>query len=293
MELTGSVKKPARFSRRRLLKMLGGTLLSGGGVYAYGAAVEANRLVVEHVAVTVPGLAKSRQGQRFVQLTDFHAGRTSIKLIEKSLAMALALKPEALLITGDFVDNKYVDMKEICGLLREAARHVAIIGCTGNHDFAHGNLAFADHVCANLAAANVRVLRNDAWQPTAGAGELCFVGVEDLWSGRLDAAALKMAPPDASVILLNHNPDGYENVADERWHVMLSGHTHGGQVCVPGIGPLILPVQHRERAQGLFHLNKEFPQRALYVSRGVGYLLQVRLFCPPEVTCITLTGTPA
>src|SRR3954471_7476059 len=98
MELRGSLakdlkgggatpKKPARFSRRRFLQLLGGTAFVGGGVYSYGALFEAHRLVVEHVAVTVPGLATRWHGKRVVQLTDFHAGKTSIGLIESSLAM--------------------------------------------------------------------------------------------------------------------------------------------------------------------------------------------------------------
>jgi predicted MPP superfamily phosphohydrolase len=70
---------------------------------------------------------------------------------------------------------------------------------------------------------------------------------------------------------------------------MVSGHTHGGQVCVPGWGPLILPVYHRERVSGMYHVGGA--EKGLYVTRGVGHLMKLRLFCPPEVTCLTLRGT--
>ncbi len=142
-----------------------------------------------------------------------------------------------------------------------------------------------------MSDAGVRMLRNDVYAPATGPGDLCFAGLEDYWSDRAQPDILRAAPADASVIVLAHNPDAYESIEHFRWHLMLSGHTHGGQVCVPGWGPLILPVDHRERAAGLFHLDASQPERALYVTRGVGHILRVRLFCPPEVTCITLEGT--
>jgi predicted MPP superfamily phosphohydrolase len=281
---------PRRLTRRAMLRLAGVTALAGCGTYTYGSTVEVNRLVVEEVAVTIPGLAKRWDGSRIAHLSDLHAGRTSNELIRRGLQMAVDLNPAFLVITGDFVDSPSADVPALAQLLTPFARKVETIGCPGNHDYGHpkSDLAFINHLSRTLTGAGVRMLRNDWHQPAGGKGELCFVGLEDWSSGRLDPAVLRAPPRDASVLLLSHNPDSYDDLWPERWHLMLAGHTHGGQVCLPGIGPLILPVTHRERAAGLFHLDPSQPHRALYVTRGVGHLLKVRLFCPPEVTCITL-----
>jgi predicted MPP superfamily phosphohydrolase len=249
-----------------------------------------HQLVTEHVTVPIRNLAARWHGKRIVQLSDLHAGRTSMAHINRALETALDLQPEIIVITGDFVDNNRVDPAELCEALRRVTAKVETLGITGNHDFSHifNNLAFVNRVCDALLGAGVRMLRNGIFQPRAGKGEICFVGVEDYWSGRLNAETVRHAPADSAVVVLSHNPDSYEILDAFRFDLMLSGHTHGGQVCVPFFGPLILPVEHRERAAGLFHLNPAFPERALYVSRGVGHILQVRLFCPPEVTCFTL-----
>ena len=191
-----------------------------------------------------------------------------------------------LVITGDFVDTDLTDLDRMCDVLAAVSKQVEVLGCTGNHDYWLGN-AFANEVCGALSKAGVNMLRNSNYQPRAGAGELCFSGFEDYWY-RFNQTHIARTPQDASIIVLSHNPDSYDDLAMWRWHLMLCGHTHGGQVRIPGIGPLILPVHHRERDAGLFHLDPAQPHRALYVSRGVGHLLRVRLFCPPEVTCFTL-----
>jgi uncharacterized protein len=285
--------KPAirrRFTRRNLLKALGGLTLLGAGVGAYATLIEVHRLVVERITIPIPGLAARWHGRSLVQLSDFHAGRTALSHIDRALRMALDLQPDFLLITGDFVDSPAADVDALCQVLRPIATQVETLGVTGNHDFGRGfaNPKYADSLCAALAAAGVRMLRNAVYQPHPGPGELAFAGVEDLWAKLLQPATLAHAPPDASVIVLSHNPDSYEDLDRFRFHLMLSGHTHGGQVCIPFYGPPLLPVQHKERAAGLFHLTPTHSERALYVNRGVGYLRRIRLFCPPEVTCLTL-----
>ena len=296
------------FTRRTFLRALGASTLAGVAAYAYGSTIETRRLVVQHVTIPIPGLAARWHNCRLVQLSDLHIGRASLTHNDNALKLALSLKPDFLLITGDFIDSNKTDLAQVGKLLAPAAAQVPTLGCTGNHDFAQRlhDPVFIERVCDTLGAAGVRMLRNQVFLPghqhsakepastfiDADAkqtpGDLCFAGVEDLWAGKLNPAALDLAPADASVILLYHNPDSYELLADKRWHLMLCGHTHGGQVCIPFFGPLILPIQHRERHAGLFHLDPAQPHRALYVNRGIGHLLKIRLFCPPEITCFTL-----
>jgi predicted MPP superfamily phosphohydrolase len=286
----GNIVRRRKITRRGFLRTALGTTLLGAGAYAYGATRGVHQLVVEHVAVPMPGLAARWHNRRIVHLSDFHAGRTSIGHIRNALDLAASLKPEVLAITGDFIDHARVDHGPLCEALRKVTAHIETIGITGNHDFSHNfvDLTCVNALCSALLGAGVRMLRNGVHQPRAGPGELCFAGVEDYWSGAMRADTLRLAPPESRVIVLSHNPDSYEDLDAHRFDLMLSGHTHGGQVCVPFFGPLILPVRKRERYAGLYHLSPKFPDRALYITRGVGHILQVRLFCPPEVTCITL-----
>ncbi len=282
-------------TRRRFLKSAAALVATGGTTYGYATTIAPHRLSIEKLTLPVPNLPLHRHGTRLALLSDLHAGpRADMDYLKRAINTAADLQPHFLLMPGDFIDSDLSQLETLCKILDPISALIPSYGSTGNHDFAHDFTAgaVADIVCNALTSANVRMLRNDFHQPApAGDGDLCFVGLEDLWSTRLDPATLDRAPQNAFTILLSHNPDSYESVARFRFHLMLSGHTHGGQVCIPGIGPLILPVQHRERAAGLFHFPhspaNEMPHH-LYVTRGVGHLLKVRLFCPPEITLITL-----
>ncbi|MEI8195938.1 MAG: metallophosphoesterase [Phycisphaerae bacterium] len=281
-----------RLTRRRFLQTLVGIGVLGAGTWGYARHIEVYRLVIEQITVPISGLAARRHNCRIVQLSDLHAGNTKLAHIERALRLAAELRPDFLVLTGDNVDSEGADLAALCRVLKPVTAQIETLGITGNHDFGDNfhHLAYADRLCAALTAAGVRMLRNEVYQPRPGGGpgELAFVGVEDLWAGQMQPATLDQAPADSSVILLSHNPDSYEALDPHRFHLMLSGHTHGGQVCLPFYGPPILPVEHKERAAGLFHLTPRHPERALYVNRGVGYLRRIRLFCPPEITCITL-----
>jgi uncharacterized protein len=287
----GLSRRPPLLSRRRFLTASAALLATTTATYAHATTIAPHNLTLENLTIPIPNLAPSRHGTRLALLSDLHAGpRVSFAHIQRALRMAADLQPDYLLIPGDFVDSTLSHLEPLCQLLAPIAARIPTYGSTGNHDFARDfrTLRFANTVCEALQSAGVRMLRNAFHQPTPGPGELCFAGLEDLWSGHLDPAPLTGAPADASIILLSHNPDSYESAAHLRFHLMLSGHTHGGQVCIPGIGPLILPIQHRDRAAGLLHLNPTQPHQALYVTRGIGHLRKIRFFCPPEITLITL-----
>ncbi len=281
-----------RFSRRKFLKACSGFALAGGTTIAYGSTAGVNTLQIEHVTARIPGLAPRWHNRRIVHLSDLHHGRTNLSLIVRSLEMAAELKPDFLVITGDFVDNKSADVDELARALKPFTSRIESLGCTGNHDYNHDpNRARA--VCEALQSAGIRMLRNEFHMPqkALGPGDLCFAGVDDLWNEEYDPAVLTRTPKDAATILLCHNPDCWDILTAFRFDLMLSGHTHGGQVCVPFVGPLILPVENRSRYAGAYYPDKQNAHRMLYITRGVGHLTKIRLFCPPEVTCITLQGT--
>ncbi len=120
-------------------------------------------------------------------------------------------------------------------------------------------------------------------------GGIYLAGLDDLWSGQADlTAALAQAPANVPTILLVHEPDFADTVAkDGRVSLQLSGHSHGGQVRLPGIGAPILPYLGRKYDQGLYNVNNMW----LYTNRGIGLgRIPLRINCPPEITEFTLTS---
>ena len=112
-----------------------------------------------------------------------------------------------------------------------------------------------------------------------------MVGLDDRYAGRQDVArALDSVPPDVCKLLLVHEPD-YADEAPAGFALQLSGHSHGGQVRVPGLPPLHVPKYSTHYPEGL----QQGPHHPVYTTRGVGTTgLPIRLFCPPEVTVLTL-----
>src|SRR5262249_43115948 len=130
----------------------------------------------------------------------------------------------------------------------------------------------ADELEQRLSALNFTVLRNRSIQITRGNDKLHIVGLEDIHSGRFDTgAAFRGVPRDEAIVTLSHNPDSVPFVDGYCNGLILSGHTHGGQVRIPFLGAPILPLSDRTHDMGLFKL--EYSQ--LYVSRGIGHLSKI------------------
>jgi predicted MPP superfamily phosphohydrolase len=135
------------------------------------------------------------------------------------------------------------------------------------------------------------VLRNGRTTIDRGVNgdRLWFVGLDDLWFGDFSPPrAFADVPRDEAVIALSHNPDTAEQVARHRPGLILAGHTHGGQVRLPGIGAIHLNTQNQKLDQGMFKLSSG---SALYVSRGVGYIRRIRFYCRPEVPIFRLRSS--
>jgi predicted MPP superfamily phosphohydrolase len=131
------------------------------------------------------------------------------------------------------------------------------------------------------------VLHNEALTLNINGAGFTLAGVDDVWSGQPDLrAALNQVPPDSPTLLLAHEPDFADiSAQDGRVALQLSGHTHGGQVRLPGVGALILPYLGQKYDIGL----RQVGQMWVYTSRGVGLIgPPIRLNCPPEITEITL-----
>ena len=142
-------------------------------------------------------------------------------------------------------------------------------------------------VSSLLCAANIPLLHNCSEVVRVRDQSIRFAGVPDLWSGEVDGnRAFANVPADDPAILLAHNPDTKDVLADRPWDLMLSGHTHGGQVVLPMLGERFVPVRYKRFIAGL----KQWNGRQVYVTRGVGSIRGVRVNCRPEVTVLDLAG---
>jgi predicted MPP superfamily phosphohydrolase len=252
--------------------------------------VEPYWLKIYRQPITIAGLPPAFDGLRLVQLSDLHSGRfLPLSQIERALALANGLHPDVIVLTGDYVhkDPKYIPI--VYQLLSRLHAPLGVYAVLGNHDqWVDPELKITRR---DLAEAGLVDLTNRSVALSRQGQLLWLAGVADMITQTPDlGAALAQVPPQATVILLSHSPDFVDQVRDPRVALMLSGHTHGGQVNLPLLGPLIVPSTHGVKfAAGLVREGN----LQVYTNRGVGMaVLPLRFRCRPEVTLLTLHAAP-
>jgi predicted MPP superfamily phosphohydrolase len=276
-----------RISRRRFLKW---TSLAVGTAAAAGCAVDAlavepHGFKVTRPEIPVPNLPAAWEGLRIAQITDVHVGPySSLDDAREIVRMTNALRPDLVALTGDYVSRADSISRALVEVFRDlrAEWKFAVLG---NHDY----WANAGEMARALESAGIELLKNRHHLLVRGGQPLCLAGVDDLWSsnpGPNVEAALAGVPTETCRLLLCHNPDYAEILLPEpRVDLMLSGHTHGGQVRLPFFRPLFLPITYKKYAAGLV----QGPRCKVYVSRGLGMVgMPVRFNCRPELPLITL-----
>ncbi|MEK7773008.1 MAG: metallophosphoesterase [Deltaproteobacteria bacterium] len=272
-------------SRRVFLK---GGLLLGGALAAEGFIFEPERIQVEEVKVEVRGLAPEFDSFTICQITDIHHSPfVGLDYIRRVVETANGLKAGLIALTGDYIDDgrKYMApvIKCLTGL---KARH-GVVSVLGNHDHFIGKGYSADVIKSH----GIPLLENSNVIIEEGRGAVCIGGVKDYWEDAPDCgAAFRGVDGSIPRILLCHHPDYCEYLPrDERIDLVLSGHTHGGQVRLPfSIAP-VLPSDFGQKYSGGLVRLKGAAQ--VYVSRGIGVVtIPVRINCPPELTVIRLVA---
>lgn len=281
---------PPPLSRRaflhRLARVASGAGLAGLGGYTYSTHVETHWLAVEEATLPIPRLHAALEGLRIVFLSDFHLyPYTQLPFIREVVAQTNALIPDLVLLGGDYVLGDAAAIDDLAPVLAGLNARHGVFAVLGNHDL----WTDVATVTAGLTAAGLPLLRNSGVALPVGASHLYLAGLDDGWSGRPDLeAALIGAPVGAPVVLLLHEPDLVTQVAaDGRVAVQLSGHTHGGQVRLPGVGALILPRYGQIYDQGRYQVGNTW----LYTTRGIGVIgPAVRFNCRPEISLLTLVA---
>ncbi len=255
-----------------------------GGVYPF---LEAKWLGVTRRTVRLRNLPAPFEGTTVAFLADVHHGPFVPRAyVRHVVATTNALGPDIIALGGDYTHagHRYIAPvhEDLAGLKARLGRFAVL----GNHDHWDGLV----ESIAGVERSGITLLRNSgAWIEEGGA-RLRVAGVADLWTGRPDVARAvgDEATGGDAVLLLSHNPDVAETLRDPRVGLMLSGHTHGGQVVIPGYGAPRVPSRYGQKyLRGLVR----GPSCPVYVTRGVGTITPpVRLFCRPEVVLLTLTG---
>lgn len=271
---------------RRALAIVIGLALVGGLVTAWWARFHAPfRLRIRQVVVQLPRRHQHLAGLTIAFVTDTHVGpHFPARRLEPVVADLEAMRPDLVVFGGDYISESPRFLKEAAPVLARMAqtgRHGAW-AILGNHDMANSRT----RVIPALREAGIPVLVNEAVKVATNRGDLWLVGIDDGLLGEADLdAAFGPVPPDAAAICLWHEPDRVEESAPYGAFLQLSGHTHGGQVRLPLVGPVAAPSLGQKYVQGRFQVG----DMELYVSPGLGvYRPPVRLNCPPELAIVRL-----
>ncbi|HET6230328.1 MAG TPA: metallophosphoesterase [Longimicrobiaceae bacterium] len=269
-------------------------LLAAGGaaaaLAAYAFLVEPRWLETTHTRIHRRGLHADLEGFRIALLTDLHAGEgVPLSLIRRACRMAMREKPDLIALTGDFAADSSVGFDRVLSALDELSAPFGVYAVPGNHDHTVGIETWHRQVARHPV---LHDLTNGATILRVGDARLCVAGVDDYSEGEPTLSALPAPKKRDFTLLLAHDPGQAERArrGHDRVDLIVSGHTHGGQVRMPFVGALRNPSEHDELYdEGL----RRRPWTQVYTSRGVGTVhIPVRFLCRPEVAILELTGTP-
>jgi predicted MPP superfamily phosphohydrolase len=269
-------------SRRAAIKGLAATGLAAfGGAAVYGTAYERHQIGTTEVTLPVFGLPAALEGFRIGFLTDIHHSRT-VPAGDVAYAVQLTLeqKPDLIVLGGDYVtfgDRAFV--QPVAELLAPLRAPHGVFAILGNHDDDRD-------MPAALEAQHIEVLKDARTRIELRGERLELAGVR-FWTRRLEDVARVLSKAADTLLLLAHDPRRITEAAALNVPAVLSGHTHGGQVVIPGVGAVA-----RRRFPILSGLGSR-ENTSIFVSRGVGTVyVPVRINCPPEVAVVTLKRRP-
>jgi predicted MPP superfamily phosphohydrolase len=263
-----------------------------GGIehYSAGSALEAsaswysgNRFIVNDERIWLDALPNAFHGLRVVQISDIHHGLFLPKeWLSEAVRQANRLNPDVIALTGDFITYSRKNIQPAAELLGRLRARYGVYAVLGNHDFR----VDADAVASALRQQRIEVLRNRHVSLCFGGQSVYLAGVDDYGYGADLRRAMRGVPRDAASVLLAHNPRLIHLASRHGVSLVLSGHTHGGQVNLPLLGTVYGRSPERLRYKiGWDRMGAT----QIYVSRGIGTIvLPWRLRCPAEITHLEL-----
>jgi predicted MPP superfamily phosphohydrolase len=293
-----------KITRRQFIRA---TYTLGFAGFGYSALVEPRWVEIRRVRVPIHKLPHAFEGLTIAQLSDLHRSTVvSAAYLEHCVQLANALQPDVMVFTGDYLthalkgslkgrlvyDASFYDPHDLAPeLLRNVAKVIGgaraklgVFAVLGNHDHWYDGNA----VTLALQAAGVTVLRNGAAEVRVGGETLPVVGLGDVWTDGADCRRAFAGVNAPFTLTLMHNPDVFEHWPQPGAHLILAGHTHGGQVRLPLAGAPFVPSRYGQKyANGLCRRG----DAVMYVNRGVGHLFPpLRFNCRPEISFFQLAS---
>ena len=263
----------------------------------YSSEVARHELEVVQRSIKLANLPDAFHGFRIAQISDLHFHEfTEAVFLRSVLRRVNALRPDAVLLTGDFISTNArnrtypIEQAYVCGDILKMLECPIRYGVLGNHDCAMGETEIYQALVSN----GTPILMNESVPIERGSSRIWLGGLRDTLAAYPEPERTipsKIRDPKEPLLLMIHEPDYIDRLmahpSSQSVGLVLSGHSHGGQVRLPFLPPFkaVLPPGGRKYVEGLFR----FGNTQLYVNRGIGTTeVPFRLNCPPEITILTL-----
>jgi predicted MPP superfamily phosphohydrolase len=274
--------------RRRVLHAAGGALMAAPfAAVGYGAFIQRTDFRVREVDIPLAGLPPDLEGLRILQLSDIHLSAfLSETEFARVIDAALHLHAHLAVVTGDLISGHGDPLDACIGQLARLKADAGVFACMGNHErYIHAE-AYTARQSARLG---ISFLRGEARTLRFGNALVNLAGTDfESWLDRRHylRGTGRLVVPGATNILLQHNPDVFPVAARQGYHLLLAGHTHGGQVNVEILDQSINPARFfTPYVSGLYRQGNA----AAYVTRGIGTIgIPARIGAPPEISLLRL-----
>jgi hypothetical protein len=264
---------------------LAGSVGALGLVASYPVFIERYIILLNRYRIPVPNLPPAFHGFRIVQLTDLHHGfLVPLAVIRHVVWRANRTERDVIVCTGDYVHERNAtgEIDAVWPVMAQLTAPGGVYSTLGNHD----HWADTDRSQYWLERSG-QDLRHRLTPLERDGQRIWLAGAGDLWEDHRDVDGLLRNVPDEDCrVVLAHNPDTADTSFSSRVDLMLSGHTHGGQVDIPFVGTPVLPVQNKSYSSGL----KRSPRGTnVFISKGIGWgIYPVRFNCFPEIALLEL-----
>lgn len=294
------MKATQNISRRTFLKRIAYTTTGIAAASIYPAFIEPHRIQINHIHLAFPALPAAFEGLTIAHITDLHRSRAvSAEYLTRCVELINAEKPDLIALTGDYITSfnhfgppgrlLIGNRKTVTGFAYDLGRILArarakfgVYASLGNHD-----VWFDPALISNiLKQAGICVLRDESATTIINGQPLAIIGLRDFGTEAVHLTHAFAGVNAPFNLVLMHNPSIFERWTRPGNHLILAGHTHGGQINLPLIGPPILPSNTLcQYPQGLFQRGNS----RMYVNRGVGVIYPpVRFNCRPEIAIFHL-----
>ncbi|NRB74059.1 MAG: metallophosphoesterase [Verrucomicrobiales bacterium] len=247
--------------------------------FGYGSLIEKHLIDVTRADIPLKPEFGSLDGLKIALMSDFHHDDFGDNaFIARAVQTVNDEQVDLVMLAGDYISDDRAALEPLFNELRHLRPGIGTFAVLGNHDRWH----LHNSLFALSEDAGVRLLINEAVEYD----NFIISGIDSCWGGRPNLeVTLKPTHPDKPVITGWHEPDTFDTYNDPRIILQMSGHTHGGQVCAPAIGPILLPQYGRKYPYGHYQQG----DGSLFVTRGIGTMtIPTRFLCAPELAILTL-----